>query len=64
VKNQADDNYSQRVDLMLDEIVSQDGALVVFNSISNHNVYAPVEELSKGLSLLIKSKDGAIFVSP
>jgi hypothetical protein len=64
VKNQADDNYSQRVDLMLDEIVSQDGALIVFNSISNHNVYAPVEELSKGLSLLIKSKDGAIFVSP
>ncbi len=64
VKNQADENYSRRVDLMLDEIVSQDGALVVFNSISQHNVYAPVDELSKGLSLLVRSTDGAIFISP
>jgi len=64
VKDQEDENYSQRIGLMRDEIISHNGALVIFNSISKHNVYASIDELSKGLSLFQKAEDGAIFTSP
>ena len=64
VKDQEDENYSQRIGLMRDEIITQNGALVIFNSISKHNVYASIDELSRGLSLFQKADDGAIFTSP
>ena len=64
VKGQEDENYSQRINQMRSEIVEQNGALVVFNSISKHNVYAPIEDLSAGLSLLVKGTDGAVYTSP
>ena len=64
VKDQEDENYSKRIGLMRDEIISHNGALVIFNSISKHNVYASIDELSKGLSLFQKAEDGAIFTSP
>ena len=64
VKDQKDENYAQRIDTMRSEIVERNGALVVFNSINQHNVYAPIGELSSGLSLLVKGSDGAIYTSP
>ena len=64
VKGQEDANYAQRVRSMREEIISQDGALVVFNSINKHSVYAPIGELSDGLSLFEKGKDGAVFTNP
>jgi hypothetical protein len=64
VKDQEDENYFQRIGLMRDEIISHNGALVIFNSISKHNVYASIDELSRGLSLFRKAEDGAIFTSP
>ena len=64
VKDKEDENYSQRIGLMRDEIISHNGALVIFNSISKHNVYASIDELSRGLSLFRKAEDGAIFTSP
>ena len=64
VKGQEDENYSQRINHMRSEIVEQNGALVVFDSISKHNVYAPIEDLSAGLSLLVKGTDGAVYTSP
>ncbi len=64
VKDQKDENYAQRIDAMRSAIVERDGALVVFNSINQHNVYAPIGELSSGLSLLVKGSDGAIYTSP
>lgn len=63
VKDQEDENYSQRIDLMRDEIITQKGALVIFNSISKHNVYAPIDELSAGLSVFTNGSDGAIYTS-
>lgn len=64
VKDQEDENYSQHINFMRDEIISQNGVLVIFNSIAKHNIYAPIEELTNGLSLLAKYPDGALYASP
>jgi len=64
VKDQEDENYYKRIGLMRDEIISHNGALVIFNSINKHNVYASINELSRGLSIFQKTDDGAIFTSP
>ena len=64
VKNEIDNNYSQRIDSMRAEVVQNDGALVIFNSIRKHNVYAPIKELSEGLKLLGEYADGVIFTKP
>jgi hypothetical protein len=64
VKNEIDNNYSQRIESMRAEVVQYDGALVIFNSIRKHNVYAPIMELSEGLKLLGEFADGVIFTQP
>jgi hypothetical protein len=64
VKDQEEENYAQRIGSMRDEIIAHKGALVIFNSISKHNVYAPIDELSAGLSMFAMVSDGVIYTSP
>lgn len=64
VKGKVDEKYDQRITAMRTDIIEQDGALVVFNSIQDHDVYAPVEVLSEGLTLWKKGADGVIYINP
>ena len=64
VKGQAEVRYKQRIGEMRSEIVEKSGALVIFNSITKHNVYAPIDELTAGLSRWMNGADGAIYHAP
>ncbi len=64
VKGMMDEKYDQRIDAMRGQILQQDGALVIFDSINDHNVYAPIEQLAAGLSLWKETADGMIFLHP
>ena len=64
VKGQQAEDYEQRINAMQEEIIDRDGALVIFNSISKTNVYAPIEQLTSRLALLAMGDDGSIYVKP
>jgi hypothetical protein len=64
VKGEHDKRYLERIEEMKANLLQAKGALVVFDSITEANVYAPINELTAGLVLWKDAKDGAIFVSP
>ena len=64
VKGQKANDYDQQIDAMQAEILSRNGALVIFDSISKNNVYAPLEQMTSRLKLLVDLDDGSIFVKP
>ena len=64
VKGELDQRYRERIEEMQANILRARGALVIFDSITRANVYAPLDELTTGLELWKDAEDGVIFVSP
>jgi 4-amino-4-deoxy-L-arabinose transferase-like glycosyltransferase len=64
VKGQPAEDYNERVAAMWENIYRFNGALVIFDSISKTNVYAPIEQLTHQLTLWSQGADGAIYLTP
>jgi hypothetical protein len=64
VKGIQAEDYDERITTMQEDIIQYNGALVIFNSISKANVYAPIEHLTGQLKLWMQGEDGSIFLRP
>jgi hypothetical protein len=64
VKGEENPLYLERLKEMKFDILESRGALVLFDSIEETNVYASLDQLTSGLVLWKDAEDGAIFVSP
>lgn len=64
VKQQEREGYQTQMDLMRETLMQKNGALVIFDTITQRNVYAPLSELTEDLILWKDTSDGAIYVGP
>ena len=64
VKAQARSDYKENLNKMRQKLQQSNSALVIFNPYRNVPEYPPLDELTDGLVVYEKTKDGTVYVTP
>jgi hypothetical protein len=64
VKQKEREEYQTQMTAMRETLMQDNGALILFDTLAQRNVYAPISELTEDLILWKDTSDGAIYLGP